>query len=385
MLLGACGGGAARGDRGADGTRDGAAGARATSHPEPSSRLLDSLLAAAVAKSRLPGFAAVIVGPDSQLAIGAAGVRRRGRPEALTTADRFHIGSNAKALTATIIASLVGEGKLDWETRVADVLPGIADSMQPGYRDITVEHLLAHTSGVPSFTSGRDWRRIPDVGGDVRAQRRAFAEWVLARPPAGTPGEMSYSNAGYAIVAAVAEAATGRSWEALLEERVLQPLGISAGSGWPAAGGAGQPWGHWRLLGFLSAQDPDGAYRLRPAMAPAGDVHMRLDEYGRFLQAHLRGLLGREDLLPAEIVRHMHRPGAGLGWGVQLRDGEPLSGHAGSAGTFFMVAVIDPSRRLAAAVVTNAGAKPAPDAASDLLRQLMRIWSGGSPDPARER
>jgi len=77
-------------------------------------------------------------------------------------------------------------------------------------------------------------------------RRHAFAAWVLLRPPAGRPGKFMYSNGGYGIAAALAEHATGSSWERLLQQRLFDRLGIPALAvriGWPGLAGAA-PWGH---------------------------------------------------------------------------------------------------------------------------------------------
>ncbi len=83
------------------------------------------------------------------MARGAVGLRRAGSDVAATTGDKFHIGSCTKSRTATLAAMLVEEGKLTWQTKLADVLPELAGSMHPDYRAVTLEQLLAHRAGVP--------------------------------------------------------------------------------------------------------------------------------------------------------------------------------------------------------------------------------------------
>jgi D-alanyl-D-alanine carboxypeptidase len=70
-----------------------------------------------------------------------------------------------------------------------------------------------------------------------------------------------------------------------------------------------QPCGHWRNLPRgLRPHDPRDSYQLGALLAPAGDVHMSVADYARFLPAHLRGLRGRVGLLEAATVKRLHLP-----------------------------------------------------------------------------
>ena len=341
---------------------------------------LATRLAEVAQRHGIPGIAAVVVRKDTVLDYAVAGVRRVGESPRIAPDDHFHLGSNAKALTATLLAQLVEAGRLSWSTRPVDVLPGLADGASPGYREITLDQLLTHRAGVPAFTSGFAIALLPD---DIHFQndrtalewRRAFAIHLLRQAPKVKPGkQFLYSNAGYTIAAAMAEAATGESWESLLEARIFRPLGVTGGTGWPAAADTAQPWGHAsRLLAGVQPQDPAGKYQLGPLFAAAGDVHMSARGYARFLQEHLRGLGGDSGLLRAETVRFLHTPVAqyGRGWIVNETDEGRRSAHEGSAGTFHAIAVIDHSRGTAVAVLSNAGTERAARGARALALELI--------------
>jgi CubicO group peptidase (beta-lactamase class C family) len=88
---------------------------------------------------------------DGQIiASGAVGIRRAGAEIPVTINDRFHLDSDTKAMTALLAAMLVDEGKLRWDSTVAQVFPELAPNMNPGLRGVTLEQLLSHTSGLPS-------------------------------------------------------------------------------------------------------------------------------------------------------------------------------------------------------------------------------------------
>jgi len=248
--------------------------------------------------------------------------------------------------------------------------------------------LLRHMAGIPPYTDdeAEDFV-VPDWEGvQPEQQIRFFAKWLLQeRGPVNEPGtQFSYSNAGYSIAAAMAEAASGQSWEEMLQAHLFGPLGMEAvaGKGWPALQDPSQPWGHYVRDGEIIPQHPDGNYQLESFLASAGDVSASISAYGRFLQMNLRGLQGGESFLPSEALWRLHndgRPGYGMGWGVTaMRSMEELglfSTHGGSAGTFIMVAGISHARDRAVAVATNSGA----NAVIDLgFKRMIPLYVGSA-------
>src|SRR5262245_3344956 len=99
-----------------------------------------SVLEAIRKKHELPALAVVVVKDGKICDRAAAGVRRRGNPTRVTTNDVFHIGSCTKSMTATLAAMLIEEGKLRWDTTLAEVFPGL--KMNPQYERVTLEQLL---------------------------------------------------------------------------------------------------------------------------------------------------------------------------------------------------------------------------------------------------
>ncbi len=337
-------------------------------------------------ESGAPAVAGIVVAHDAVVAQAAVGVRRLGHDTSVTIESKFHTGSNAKAMTATICASLVHRGVLSWDTAPTEVFPELEDRILPAYEAITLEMLLRHMAGIPPYTDDEaedfvapDWEGV-----QPEQQIMFFAKWLLQeRGPVNEPGtQFSYSNAGYSIAAAMAEAATGQSWEEMLQAHLFGPLGMEAvaGKGWPALQDPSQPWGHYVRDGEIIPQHPDGEYQLEPFLAPAGDVSTSIPAYGRFLQMNLRGLQSEECFLPSEALWRLHNDGQlgyGMGWGVTtMRSMEELglfSTHAGSAGTFIMVAGISHARDRAVAVATNSGV----NAVIDLgFKRMIALYVG---------
>jgi CubicO group peptidase (beta-lactamase class C family) len=194
--------------------------------------------------------------------------------------------------------------------------------------------------------------------------------------PVNARGTYQYSNAGYAAVAVMIEKITGHSWEELIRTRIAEPLRMeSLGFGWPAAADGDQPWGHIATAGgALAPHDPRGEYQLTPLIAPAGNLHMNMEDLAEFLAEHLRALRGQPAFLPAGVARTMHtrRTRSGLGFGVGKVAGiEPVHTHSGSAETFTTYIAIAPAHDTVVAISANAADEAAETAMKKVLRELI--------------
>ena len=335
----------------------------------------------------LPALAALVVRSDTTLDLAVTGLRRQGKPEKVEPADRFHLGSMGKAITATVIARLVEEGTLSWTTRPIDVFPELAKTIHPGYRNVTIEQLLRHEGGTPAYDSIAEMEgaKARAGSGSPRDQRRAFSTWLLQQRPYVAPGTRpEYSNAAYPVAAAMAEAATGEAWESLVESRLARPLGINLVHGLPARGDSPQPWGHKPKSAFfgmatyqnaVEPQPPGDGWALGVIFDPAGDYSLSLADYAKFLQLHLAGLAGRDGLLKASSIQRLHAgPGEyAMGWFLREFDGTTAHWHTGSTETFFSRVIMLPERDIAVAVLTNAGSEAASTASREAAMELLRI------------
>src|SRR5215204_6169241 len=94
------------------------------------------------------GMAAAVLRGERIIAQGVAGVRKSGTAERITIADQFHLGSNTKAMTATLVAMLVEEGRLNWTTTLGEVFAGAVKPMHPAWQKVTLRQVLAHRAGL---------------------------------------------------------------------------------------------------------------------------------------------------------------------------------------------------------------------------------------------
>jgi CubicO group peptidase (beta-lactamase class C family) len=371
----------------------------------PETRDVSPLLQPIRDRHDLPGLAGAVVEGRQLVASGAVGVRARRSEARVTTADRFHLGSCTKSMTATMIATLVEEKKLGWTTTVGEVFPELADGMKPAWKSVTIEQLLTHRSGAPGgLDAGGLWGRLWKREGSPTEQRMTLVRGVLERDPEAPAGtKFIYSNAGFAIAGAMAEKITGKAWEDLMRERLLGPLGMtSAGFGAPGTPGKlDEPVGH-HDTGEPVGAGPDADNP--PAIGPAGTVHCTLGDWAKYVSLHLEGercakgegpcpeASGALKLLKPETYRKLHAAAVSsdpqdtakyaMGWGLAERDWAkgPVLTHNGSNTMWFCVTWIAPEEDFAVLVATNQGgdnaAKGCDEAAWALIQDHLNEHAG---------
>jgi CubicO group peptidase (beta-lactamase class C family) len=365
---------------------------------------LSPLLAESVKKHKLPGMAAAIVDGGRITAIGAAGVRVRGHEEKITADDFFHIGSDTKSMTATLIAVLIEEGKLRWSSTPFEVLsPHGVQKIDPAWQHVTLEELLSHHAGVRPNPELATILATWFLKLSPREQRLRVCRAVLEKRPDQEPGKnFLYSNTGYIIAGAMAEAMADDSWENLMTRRVFQPLGMKhAGFGAPgqplptsakAAKPAPitEPWGH-EANG--SPVEPGPEADNPPCLGPAGRVHLPLADWARYAALHLSAEpanrhdlvdAGVKPLLSVESLRRLHTPFGGpidksgakyaMGWAVVERPGSRgvRLTHAGSNTVWYAVISLRLAENRAILIGINQGGEGAARAAVEVEAALLK-------------
>lgn len=346
---------------------------------------LERDVATALEQSDATSMAAVSLSCEGEAVYAVSGVAREGSAQPLGADARFNLGSNAKSMLATLAATYVEDGRFSWSTSVTEQLSRVVPTIDPAIGAATLEQLLSHRSGLPSFDSADALDGVSVGDGSAEEQRLSFASQVLSLPPAYVPGSLfEYSNAGYVVAGVMLETLSEADFESEMRDRVFLPLGMDAQFGDPAGEDGKQPFGHFERDGRTSIHDSDEP-AIPAFLQPAGDVSLSMPEYALYLREHLCGLQRKHTrLLKASTILAMHEPqgsdGASMGWGRFEIDGAPASIHVGGTGTFSAFVAVVPSRDLAVATVTNSGSKLAHNAAMQLLLKLT-----APPTPATAR
>lgn len=234
--------------------------------------------------------------------------------------SRFQIASLSKQFAAAAVLLLVEDGVLALTDRLSDRLT----DCPAAWADITLHHLLTHTSGLPH------WDGIPDFDFDTPPPLAESVARITRCTPLTEPGHRwHYSSVGYVLTALVVERASGSGYQDFLRERVIRPLGL-VGTGVGAAPPADV------ARGRRAGQTYD--FQDLTTMPGTGDVWSTARDLARWARALERGALLAPDSLRAMFTthfrQHQQRPPltvTGYGYGVFLGDlaGRPARFHDG--------------------------------------------------------
>lgn len=306
-----------------------------------------------------------IEGDRSGVCVQAARLELGATP-ALTTAEacareradrpgrdaRFEIGSISKAFVGVLIAEMIERGELDPHTALASLLP--AGTRLPADVSVTLLDLLTHTAGLPPLPPGFRPRSgfanpYADVTRDVIYGPLAALD--LAGPP---PRPYKYSNWAFMLLSDAASRRADKSFDALLAERVLAPLGMTETR---VARNDGL------IQGRSSYGAPVPNWDFPVAFAGAGGLRSTLDDMVKFARAMLGEApaeapptLRRALVRSRTAVRSANdRLDLGLAWHLLKRpDGSTFVFHNGMTGGFSSALVLDVERRRAAIVLADA-------------------------------
>jgi CubicO group peptidase (beta-lactamase class C family) len=365
------------------------------------SHSLDAVLRPYLARYNLPAVAAAVVRKGAIVAAGATGTRRAGTAIPVNAHDRFHIGSDTKAMTALIAAMLIEEGKLRWDSTVGETFPELAAGMNEGLRGVKLTQLLSHTSGIPSDNA--DFERLIEQSfaqkGNLDELRYRLVKQWSTRPLQSTPGtRFAYSNMGYTLVGAMLERVAKTTWEELMVARIFDPMKLTTAGFGPQAslGRVDAPLGHLvladgKLKPMLAGPNGDNP----EIIGPAGTVHLSILDFAAW--AGWNAGEGRRGpaLVRAETLRKLHtkvismppnpnappgtpsQGGYALGWGIAKLpySPQPFLTHAGSNGMNLATIMLQPDNDFGMVLATNVGGAQADEGLKALAEQLYKRFA----------
>jgi CubicO group peptidase (beta-lactamase class C family) len=360
---------------------------------------LDKILEPIRLEYKLPALAAAVTRGGKVIAAGAVGVRVHGGSDPVKLTDRFHLGSDTKAFTATLAGQLVDEGKLTWKSTIGEVFGKDVPGLNPKLAAVTLEQLLSHSSGLPSdndelikiYFSSENFDYTPTA-----LRLRALEAMKNYEPKVPSPSPFQYSNFGYMMVGAMIEKVTGKPWEALITERLFAPLKLrTAGLGPQATvGKIDAPVGHKVEDGKITPVPWGPAADVPFLMGPAGNAHMSVLDFATWATWNAGGGKRKPALVKRETLATIHRPlvktpenlrprpgtpGSGeygFGWGIAKFPWapRPVLTHNGSNSMNLAKIVIDADKDLAIVVMTNYPGDAAEDGSQRVAEVLYRKY-----------
>jgi CubicO group peptidase (beta-lactamase class C family) len=325
----------------------------------------DAYVARSVKDWNVPGLAIAVVKDDSVVFAKGYGVRTLGTRDSVDIHTLFANASTTKAFTSFVVEQLADEGKLRMDAPVKQYLPTFRLSDPAASREVTIADLLSHRTGVPEadFIWYEDTSSFPEI------MRRL--SYVQLNAP--VRSHFEYQNITYALAGKIAGERAGTTWEKLVEQRILHPLGMRE-----TTTGTPDEKTHPDLA---SAHDyVHDTVRVIPRYAtdnigPAGAMYSSVSDMSiwmRFLldSARLEGkrllsargyadlfsphiLVDEKQFYPTATLTHPRFQAYGQGWFLEDYRGEFVAFHTGSIDGMVAIVGLIPDRRLGVVIFAN--------------------------------
>jgi len=326
----------------------------------------------------VPGMAVTIVEGDTVTFARGFGVKAMGRNEAVDADTIFPTGSTGKAVTVAALGILVDQGRIGWDDKVIDRLPGFQMYDPWVTREITIRDLLVHRSGL-GLGAG-DLMFVPRTN---LSRAESVRRLRYIKPATSFRSGFAYDNVLYMVAGQLIESVTGETWEHFTAEHVLKPAGMlhstSDSESRFAAVDRAQP--HARMDGGFRGTGTqellDERDELGRTAAPAGGLAVSANDMGRwlFIQLHAGELPGHTGRLFSESAHEQMwtpvvpqpispLPDAlkatqpsfntyALGWDVMDYRGTKVVWHGGAVFGFLTAVVLIPDRHVGFSIQIN--------------------------------
>lgn len=309
---------------------------------------VDSYVTTAMQQYNIPGLALAITQGDQITFSKGYGTAGDGR---IVTPDTpFYIGSQSKSFTALAIMQLMEQGKLDLDTSVQTYLPWFRVADPQASQQITIRHLLQHTSGLSE--AGYVANLSPETSIEIMIRDLSRARLSA---PVGT--KMQYFNPGYSILGLIIETISKQSYGDFINEHIFTPLKMTNSFTDPAeANAAGLSQGYSQIF-MLAVPLKQTFYQCD---LPAGFIISTANDMARFLMALGNG--GELDgvrILKPENVQLIFTPNSsinstyGFGWYISQYNGETKITHGGDTERFHTSVLLLPDRGLSLVILIN--------------------------------
>ena len=302
----------------------------------------------------------------------------------------YAIGSSTKAFTTFVLASLIEEGRLDWDTPVVEYLPHFALHDARATLELTPRDMVTHRSGLPRHDML--WYSAPDTSREDFVSKLAHL-----KPNRPLRETWQYNNLMYLTAGYLGEHLTGKSWEANVRERIFEPLGMDRSNF--HTDDSKRDADHAEPYVTNDDDEPQRVeFRPLTAAGPAGSINSSVREMAQWVRLFLgRGTFEGNEVMSAPAIRELATPQMVVGgipdeahlgpmsyahgWMVDAYRGNLRIHHGGNIDGFSALVTMFPREGLGIVVLTNQGGSAIPGLATSaiadrLLELETRDWFG---------
>jgi CubicO group peptidase (beta-lactamase class C family) len=322
---------------------------------------LEKMAQEQISTNALPGVAVGVVYQGELIYAKGFGVRQVGKPETVDPDTVFQLASVSKPIGASVVAVLVGEGKITWDTKLSDLTPSFEMHESWATKQITIRDMYTHRSGLPAHAGDK----LEDLGFN---RDQVLHRLRYQKPATSFRSAYAYTNFGMTEGAVAAAIAYDLTWEEASDQKLYQPLGMDSTSS--------------RFSDFMARPNKavnhvleDGTWvhkfqREPDAQSPAGGVSSSVNDMAKWMRMQMqKGELEGKQVIPEEQLVETQTPQIingrniftgqptfyGLGWDVNYDpEGRARLTHSGG---FAMGAatrvILVPAEELGVVVLTN--------------------------------
>ena len=327
---------------------------------------LDNYVNNALAVWHIPGVSVCIVKDGKVVMMKGYGVKEMGGNDKVDENTLFMIGSNTKAFTATILATLETEKKLSLEDKATKWLPQFKMKDEWVTKEVTVRDLLCHRLGMNTF-QGDFMFFYTDLSTDD-----IFKKFARLTPVYSFRSKWGYTNAAFLAGGLIAGNAANTTWDDLVRTRIFQPLGMtrSLALSKEIANATNKAKAH-TMNGDQLIKIPYGQL---DNIAPAGSISSSVNDMSKWVTMLLdNGKFEGKQIIPAAAIQQTRTPNSimgnggtlynsghfslyGLGWMLQEYGGKKIVSHTGGVNGFVTSVTLIPEEKLGIIVLTNTDA-----------------------------
>ena len=347
---------------------------------------IDSYIQKVKDEWQLTGLAASFALDGDVIYSKAFGVKEKGGNEPIDVNTVFQIGSVSKSFTATVMASLVAEGKVKWEDTVANILPDFKMYDPWVTKNMQVKDIMTHRSGL----RGQAGTYIPNVGYD---RDDVYKMLGLLKPVYSFRGDYQYNNITFIIAEKIIEKVTGKSWEENVKERVFEPVGMTLssmnGEDFKVQKNVAVPHEYFYRdsINVNALHGDDQALWWLTVVGPAGSVNSTVTDMIKYAEFHrTNGKVGGKQVMDSKAVAYLHKGHNitsqtgnkttlyGNCWFIEQNNKYRLYFHTGTTWGFTALCFFVPEIELSGVILVNCEAGASPRYA--IMRRLIDLVMG---------
>ncbi len=321
----------------------------------------------------LPGIAFGMIVNDTVVYANGHGVRALGTQEPMTSKSLFHMASVSKPFVATAIVQLVEQGKIDLDGKLTAYLPYfiMADKR---YKDITIKHMLTHTSGIPD-TDDYEWDKPQFDDGAAERYARSHKTSKLDFMP-GTV--YRYSNPAFDILCDVIAKTSGMSFESYMERNIFEPIGMKNSSFFrPEKGNPLATTPH--IIGDSLQRIVSEIYPYNRRHAGSSTLHSNVEDMLLWARVYLnKGTIDGRTIFSKdsyELLTTIHTPDSlrkvALSWSLGMLNGSKIYQHSGGDTGYRTFFGFMPEKKSAVVVMANSDNFWSTDSATGILKNAV--------------